>query len=829
MARRTYTPEEYQSQFVDFYNMGGIDVAVAPTAGEEKTDEPVRPNVLTPVSERGESPGVFSAIPLSGSGQQFGTENYVDYIKNFDTGKKVNFSDDGFQKYLEANAGSAIAGLAMGPVVGGLAYGAASLARKEHRKNAEAIQASDGMAGDMFKFNGQTVSRAPGSKVFTGSLGGLSHADMYRSREIAKGFIPGTMQERAGTARGAGPQGMPGVSGLTGVTSVEGAIMDPFGRGHSGQRDETGSMMVTAGQAQRMREQEFRDMAARNNINISDLKGADFVNAAVAYKQHVDGIMRQGRSFFARTSDMSPADYNAALDRRREVGADYLRNKYSVSTPVVTIRSDFRVQPDDPAGDDPGIQTSLQEKVQTAAAQEQQRQQEDRDSGLVTPGTDPSFPSGKGGPGERYRGSVSVDTYDGYKTVEDDSAGFDYSGFFKEGGRVGMQAGGAAQRPVPEAGFVAGPPENFTERETVADDQNGAVPEGTFVINAAAVEFAGSNDIRKMILDAYSTAREKGLDIGRVDRKLYEGTVDVALSKGEVVVPPDLAKIIGYDRLEKINNRGKKEVSRRQKKAGGGFLDGKKYAEGGEAPKTLPKRKPKKEALADVELRADLEEFIKDDNLARLGFSLYESGDLKLIGMPLPRGAAGATFGGQYFPKQGEDEYPVYPSGVKEVENPADASPIIKERASAAGFIMDQEGEEKAPTAVYFSEPMPRFNADRASVFITLAHELRHAALNHLANEYGVPQETLSTEERVMDFYDEKARREASKKNKSVNRKFSPESLDIDKTSARQIPKYAKKHDMYEEIAGLVLKERGYPERAVRKGRLKRFIDSFLK
>ena len=32
-----------------------------------------------------------------------------------------------------------------------------------HRKNAGAIQASDGMAGDMFKFNGQTVSRAPGT------------------------------------------------------------------------------------------------------------------------------------------------------------------------------------------------------------------------------------------------------------------------------------------------------------------------------------------------------------------------------------------------------------------------------------------------------------------------------------------------------------------------------------------------------------------------------------------------------------------------------------------------------------------------------------------
>jgi hypothetical protein len=601
MAKQTYTTDEYQSQFVDFYNYGGIDVNVAAAAGEEEKKEEL-PNVLTPVSARGGGGGggsLFSQVPISGKElQRFGTEDYVDYIKNFDTGKKVNLSDDGFQKYLEANAGASIAGLTMGPVVGGLAYGAASLARKEHRKNAEAIQSTGGGSGDMFKFNNQTVSRAPGSKIFTGNLGGLSQADMYRSREIAKNFIPGTMQEIPGAGR-RGQDTRRSISGLSGVTSVEGAIMDAFGTAHSGQRDESGHMMVSAGQAQRMREQEFRDVAARNNINISDLKGADFVNAAVAYKQHVDGAMRQGRSFFARTSDMSSADYNNALDRRRNVGADYLRNKYGVSTPVVTIRSDFRVQPDDPAGDDPGIQTSLQEKIAAAQAQEQRRQQEDRDSGLVTPGTDPTFPSENTYKPET-KNMASVDTYGGYKTVEDDSAGFDYSGFFDSpspqpesrvttedfsgrrsdrdmdmrasGGRVDMQAGGAAQRPVPEAGFVAGPPENFTERETVADDQNGAVAEGTFVINAAAVEFAGSNDIRKMILDAYSTAREKGLDIGRVDRKLYEGTVDVALSKGEVVVPPDLAKIIGYDRLEKINNRGKKEVSRRQKKAKGGFI-----------------------------------------------------------------------------------------------------------------------------------------------------------------------------------------------------------------------------------------------------------------
>tara|TARA_R100001440_G_scaffold45542_1_gene65194 strand:- start:1051 stop:3483 length:2433 start_codon:yes stop_codon:yes gene_type:complete len=560
MAKRTYTPDEYQSQFVDFYNMGGIDVNVAAAAGEEEKKQE-RPNVLTPVSARGDGGGgggnVFSQIPISGKElQQFGSEDYVDYIKNFDTGKKVNLSDDGFQKYLEANVGTTITSITMGPIVGGLAYGAASLARKEHRKNAGAMQAVGGGTGDMFKFNGQTVSRAPGSRVFTGNLGDLSHEDMYRSREIAKGFIPGTMMESAGGTQGQDTR-IAGVTGLTGVTSVEGAIMDPFGRGHSGQRDHSGVMMVTAGQAQRMREQEFRDIAAKNNIDISNLKGADFVNAAVAYKMHVDGVMRQGRSFFARTTDMSSADYNAALNRRRDVGADYLRNKYSVSGSTVDTS-----QPDDFV---PSVRDSAFDSGSIGDLGF-----DDSDGGRYD-----SDPGGRDDSGREYGTESAFDNVSDTEGLDPD----DYA----SGGRVGMQAGGAAQRPLPEAGFVAGPPENFTERETVADDQNGAVPEGTFVINAAAVEFAGSDDIRKMILDAYSTAREKGLDIGRVDRKLYEGTVDVALSKGEVVVPPDLAKIIGYDRLEKINNRGKKEVSRRQKKAGGGFLDGKKFAEGGEA------------------------------------------------------------------------------------------------------------------------------------------------------------------------------------------------------------------------------------------------------
>ena len=116
-------------------------------------------------------------------------------------------------------------------------------------------------------------------------------------------------------------------------------------------------------------------------------------------------------------------------------------------------------------------------------------------------------------------------------------------------------------------------PTEVSKQQTVADDQNRSLQSDSFVVNAPAVEqviinpeainVAGVQDVRKMIMDAYAFARQQGLGIGNVDRGEYENAVDVALSKGELVVPPDLVKVIGKDRLEKINNRGKKEVKRR--------------------------------------------------------------------------------------------------------------------------------------------------------------------------------------------------------------------------------------------------------------------------
>ena len=161
--------------------------------------------------------------------------------------------------------------------------------------------------------------------------------------------------------------------------------------------------------------------------------------------------------------------------------------------------------------------------------------------------------------------------------TEDDFKQFDDFSGFQKGGLVNMQNGGTPQ--AQQAQLVGGvSPTEIPEEQTVADDQARTVQDKSFIMNAPSVEkiilspeainVAGVQDVRKMILDAYSFAKEKGMDIGNVDRKLYEGSVDVALSKGELIIPPDLVKVIGKDRLEKINNRGKKEVTKRARASG---------------------------------------------------------------------------------------------------------------------------------------------------------------------------------------------------------------------------------------------------------------------
>ena len=157
----------------------------------------------------------------------------------------------------------------------------------------------------------------------------------------------------------------------------------------------------------------------------------------------------------------------------------------------------------------------------------------------------------EGVPGTEYSMSDFADDYAAsYEGVTDFG--------FREGGRVGLAMGGA---PSMASGFVDRPPEQVPEDQTVADNRPAQLPEGAFVINAAAVEFAGSSDIKDMLIKAHKEAVRRGLTVDKQGNGAK--LIDVAISSGEVVVAPHLAKIIGYDRLTKINNRGKAETRER--------------------------------------------------------------------------------------------------------------------------------------------------------------------------------------------------------------------------------------------------------------------------
>ena len=113
---------------------------------------------------------------------------------------------------------------------------------------------------------------------------------------------------------------------------------------------------------------------------------------------------------------------------------------------------------------------------------------------------------------------------------------------------------------------IGGYDPNAKPQETVADDKPFQGEEGDYIINAAAVEFAGKQDIENMVNTALTNLQEKGVDVSFGNPRIsMRDKVDLLLSKNEVYIPKVLAKQIGYDRLEKINNRGKRRTQEIQK------------------------------------------------------------------------------------------------------------------------------------------------------------------------------------------------------------------------------------------------------------------------
>ena len=142
-----------------------------------------------------------------------------------------------------------------------------------------------------------------------------------------------------------------------------------------------------------------------------------------------------------------------------------------------------------------------------------------------------------------------------------DTGGFGPGGFRAKGGHIDMADGGSAD-PVQGNGFVEGSPDNYSDSQTVADDEFRRVRPGSFVMNAPMTEKLQEAGLLPKGVD--NSAKKSTIKANE------GGMIDVALSKGEYVFEPEEAEEIGYDVLNKLNDQGKAEVDRRQALQGGG-------------------------------------------------------------------------------------------------------------------------------------------------------------------------------------------------------------------------------------------------------------------
>ena len=146
-----------------------------------------------------------------------------------------------------------------------------------------------------------------------------------------------------------------------------------------------------------------------------------------------------------------------------------------------------------------------------------------------------------------------------------------YGPAFQEGGSVEDELVNQAsddQINMQEVGFVNGKtPDQVTETKTVADDVPLDVRDDDFIINAAAIENVGVRNLTNMVRRALRSASQAGVEVVDIPTDIPENQlVKILASEGEFRVPQALRKFIGQSTLDRINDTGKPEVERRSRK-----------------------------------------------------------------------------------------------------------------------------------------------------------------------------------------------------------------------------------------------------------------------
>ena len=370
------------------------------------------------------------------------------------------------------------------------------------------------------------ITRRAGTATYTGNLRGMDFGTLKNIEAVQRGFVPSTFN------RGFGFD----YSGKGAMTFEDAGYSGPLSGG--GRYTSTGSYMDAYGRTSMMGNASHLESYSSkwSSLGLSKQDAIAKAAAVLADARKGNGKLKdlELKSLNGiKAAKAAKAQSQAAADRQASAAAEKARAEQMIRDTYLNM-----------SGDDGG-------------------------------GGDTGFDNDDVDTGSSFSGGMSE-----MEASEDNMA---------YGGKVPGYAMGTPPPGVQasQSGFVDRPPSQVSEAGKVADDRPMQAKEGTYVINAAAVEFAGEQDIRKMIMDAQKEAVRRGLSTGDFER--HSDLVDIAVSRGEVTVAPHLVDIIGEDRLEKINKRGIRKTEERIAEngqepvgaAGGGFITRKKFHSGG--------------------------------------------------------------------------------------------------------------------------------------------------------------------------------------------------------------------------------------------------------
>ena len=264
---------------------------------------------------------------------------------------------------------------------------------------------------------------------------------------------------------------------------------------------------------------------------------------------------------FGRVSMMGRASDLANLAKTNGLTVDQARTALeNARNGKGTVRSNIESMKADKAAKSQGFQSAAQEKaIQDAIATGQRN---------VAKSYEPDYGDNDGGgdgggmsdQGMGGTGGGASDAGDFGGVSGDHGVGGDARGGMITHGRP-QNRNAYAMGGTATSGFIDRPPSQVSEAGKVADDKPLKAPEGSYVLNAAAIEHMGESDVRKMIMDAQKEAVRRGVSTGDFER--HSDLIDIAISSGEAIIAPHLVKIIGEDRLEKINKRGLRKTEER--------------------------------------------------------------------------------------------------------------------------------------------------------------------------------------------------------------------------------------------------------------------------